>query len=232
VRVLKIDTEGKRISLSMKEFEADQWADVADRYPAGVPFTGRIVRKTDFGYFVEVEPGLDGLVHLSQLPLGIKPGDSAVEIGSTVSGWIREVDPSKKRLSLSLREVAISDPWETASQKYAVGRVVEATVDHGAPPGIFVMLEPGLTGLIPNSEISVPPGADPSKAYQPGEKVLVRVMSLDPGRKRISLSAEAAKAAVERDEYVKFMDEQRGEGGAEGESAMAIAFRRAREKKP
>ena len=110
-----------------------------------------------------------------------------------------------------------------------IGRVVEGTVDHGAAPGIFVQLEPGLTGLIPNSEISVAPGADPSKAYQPGEKLLVRVMSLDPSRKRISLSHEAAKAAAEREEYVKFA-EDRGEA-AEGESAMALAFRRAMEKK-
>ena len=107
-------------------------------------------------------------------------------------------------------------------------KVVEVTVDHGAGPGVFVQLEPGLTGLIPNSEIIVPPGADPTKAYQAGEKLLVRVMSVDPSRKRISLSAEAAKAAAERDEYVKFIDDQKVD---EGESAMAIAFRKAMEKK-
>ncbi|HUP48955.1 MAG TPA: S1 RNA-binding domain-containing protein [Thermoanaerobaculia bacterium] len=224
VKVLKVDNDGKRISLSMKDQEPDPWADVADRYPAGAPFTGKIVRSTDFGYFVEVEPGLDGLVHLSQLPLGVKPGDSSVAIGSTVSGWIREVDPSKKRLSLSLREVAVNDPWETAPQKYAAGRLVEGTVDHIAAPGIFVLLEPGLTGLIPNSE-----AGPEEKKLKPGDKVVVRVMSVDSGRKRISLSSEAAKAAAERDEYVKFMDER---GDAEGESAMALAFRRAMEKKP
>jgi small subunit ribosomal protein S1 len=229
VKVIKVDNDGKRISLSMKDQEPDPWGDVADRYPVGSAFNGRIVRSTDFGYFVEVEPGLDGLVHLSQLPLGVKPGDDSVAIGSNVAGWVREVDPSKKRLSLSLREVATRDPWEGASQKYAIGRVVEGTVDHGAAPGIFVELEPGLTGLIPNSEIQVPPGSDPTKVHQAGEKVLVRVMSVDSSRKRISLSAEAAKAAAERDEYVKFMDD-RGDGG-EGESAMALAFKRAMEKK-
>ena len=143
---------------------------------------------------------------------------------------MREVDPSKKRLSLSLREVAVSDPWENVSQRYPIGKVVEATVDHGGAPGIFVQLEPGLTGLIPNSEISVPPGADPSKAFQSGEKLLVRIMSVDPQRKRMSLSHDAAKAALERDEFTKFAEE-RGETVAEGESAMALAFRRALEKK-
>jgi small subunit ribosomal protein S1 len=208
----------------MKDQEPDPWSDVADRYPAGSQFNGRIVRSTDFGYFVEVEPGLDGLVHLSQLPLGVKPGDESVQIGSNVTGWVREVDPSKKRLSLSLREVAINDPWETAAQKYGVGKVVEGTVDHVAAPGVFVQLEAGLTGLVPGSELSLAPGQDAASTYHAGDKLMVRVMSVDPQRKRISLSHEAAKAAAERDEYMKFMEER--ESG-EGKSAMALALERA-----
>jgi small subunit ribosomal protein S1 len=107
VKVIKIENDGKRISLSMKDQEPDPWSDVADRYTPGTQFAGRIVRSTDFGYFVEVEPGVDGLVHVSQLPHGIKPGDAEVAIGTTVQGWVREVDSSKKRLSLSLRAVAV-----------------------------------------------------------------------------------------------------------------------------
>jgi len=229
VKVIKIDNDGKRISLSMKDQEPDPWSDVADRYPAGTQFGGRIVRTTDFGLFVEVEPGIDGLVHYSQLPFGVKQGDADIAIGTQVSGWVREVDPSKKRLSLSLREIATRDPWEGAAQRYPAGKVVEGTVDHGGPPGIFVQIEPGLTGLIPNSEISVAPGADPSRAHEAGEKLAVRIMSIDPQRKRISLSHEAAKAAAERDEYVKFAEE-RGDNES-GESAMALAFKRAMEKR-
>jgi small subunit ribosomal protein S1 len=229
VKVIKVENDGKRISLSMKDQEPDPWSDVADRYPVGSQFNGRIVRSTDFGYFVEVEPGLDGLVHVSQLPLGVKPGDQEVAIGSNVEGWVREVDPSKKRLSLSLRAVAVNDPWDGAHQRYPIGKVVQGTVDHGAAPGIFVELEPGLTGLIPNSEIQVAPGSDPSQAHQAGEKLMVRVMSVDVNRKRISLSHEAAKAAAEREEYTKFMDERNDESA--GESAMALAFKRAMEKK-
>jgi small subunit ribosomal protein S1 len=229
VKVIKVENDGKRISLSMKDQEPDPWHDVAERFAPGTEFTGRIVRSTDFGYFVEVEPGVDGLVHVSQLPHGIKPGDAEVAIGSNVQGWVREVDPSKKRLSLSLRAIAVSDPWETASQRYGIGRVVEGTVDHAAAPGVFVELEPGLTGLIPNSEISVGPGQDASSVHQPGEKLMVRIMSIDPSRKRISLSHEAAKAAADREEYTKIMDERNDENS--GESAMALAFRRAMEKK-
>ena len=224
VRVIKVENDGKRISLSMKDFEADPWSDVEERFAPGTPFTGRIVRSTDFGFFVEVEPGLDGLVHVSQLPIGLKANDPAVAIGQTVSGWVREVDASKKRLSLSLREVAVSDPWENASQKYPIGKVVEATIDHAGAPGLFVQIEPGLVGLVPNSEID----RAVSESVHAGDKIVVRVMSIDPTRKRISLSYDAAKAAADREEYSKFMDEQR-EG--EGESAMALAFRRAMEKK-
>jgi small subunit ribosomal protein S1 len=229
VKVIKIENDGKRISLSMKDQEPDPWYDVAERFTPGTQFTGRIVRSTDFGFFVEVEPGVDGLVHVSQLPHGVKPGDADVAIGTTVQGWVREVDPSKKRLSLSLRAVAVDDPWETATQRYSIGKVVQGTVDHGAAPGIFVELEPGLTGLIPNSEIAAPQGVEPSEAHQPGEKLMVRIMSIDPQRKRISLSHEAAKAAAEREEYTKFMDERNDEGSSE--SAMALAFKRAMEKK-
>jgi len=229
VKVIKVENDGKRISLSMKDQEPDPWSDVGDRYPAGTQFSGRIVRTTDFGLFVEVEPGIDGLVHYSQLPFGVKQGDADISIGTSVTGWIREVDASKKRLSLSLREVATRDPWDGAAQRYPAGKVVEGTVDHGGAPGIFVQIEPGLTGLIPNSEISVAPGADPSRAHEAGEKLAVRIMSIDPQRKRISLSHEAAKAAAERDEYVKFAEE-RGDNES-GESAMALAFKRAMEKK-
>jgi small subunit ribosomal protein S1 len=228
VKVIKVENDGKRISLSMKDYESDPWADVAERYAPGTPFTGRIVRSTDFGFFIEVEPGLDGLVHISQLPLGVKPNDPQVAIGETVSGWVREVDPSKKRLSLSLREVAVSDPWEGASHRYPIGKVVEATIDHVGQPGVFVQLEPGLVGLVPNSEITLPPGSDMQSAFKAGDRVMVRVMSVDSNRKRISLSADAAKAAADREEYQKYVDEQRE---AEGESAMALAFKRAMERK-
>ncbi len=230
VKVIKVENDGKRISLSMKDQEPDPWADVADRYPVGSQFSGTIVRSTDFGLFVEIEPGIDGLVHYSQLPFGVKQGDPSIAIGTKVTGWVREVDPSKKRLSLSLREVATTDPWEDVTQRYPIGKVVEAIVDHGGGPGVFVQIEPGLTGLIPNSEITVAPGADPTKAFTPGEKLLVRVMSVDAQRKRMSLSHEAAKAALERDEFTKFAEE-RAETTTEGESAMALAFRRAMEKK-
>lgn len=226
VKVLKVEQDGKRISLSMKEFEADPWSEVASRYEAGAEFTGRVVRAADFGIFVELEPGVDGLVHVSQFPIGVKAGDPSVGIGETVRGWVREVDPDKRRISLALREVSTRDPWAEVESKYPVGKVIEGMVERGGQPGVFVQLEPGLTGLIPVSELQLPPGGDPAKAFPQGHKLPVKVLSIDPRRKRIALSHEAAKKAAERGEYLSYMEEAQAVAG-EGKSAMALALEKA-----
>src|SRR5258708_12116149 len=99
VKVIKVENDGKRISLSMKDQEPDPWGDVADRYPAAAPFSGRILRSTDFGLVVEVEPGIAGLVHFSQLPFGLKQGDADVAIGSARTGSDPHIHPPPPRHS-------------------------------------------------------------------------------------------------------------------------------------
>ena len=234
VKVLKLDESGKRVSLSMKEFERDPWQDVADRFAPGTRFTGKIARATDFGFFVELEPGIDGLLHVSQLPIGMKRTDEALQVGGMISGWVRDVDPSKRRISLAMREVALSDPWEDAANRYGVGSVVEGTVERSGPAGLFVELEPGLTGLIPISELAIPSGSDPSKAHPAGGKLKVKVLSLDSQRKRVALSHEGAKEAEARGEYLEYVDQTRAEDVAagEGKSAMALAMEKAMQKRP
>ena len=224
VKIIKVEQDGKRISLSMKEFEKDPWSEVAERYQPGSQFSGRIARRTDFGFFVELEPGVDGLLHVSQLPPGMKATDESLAIGSTINGWIREVDASKRRISLALREVSTTNPWDDVETKYVPGRVVEGTVERAAQPGVFVSLEPGLTGLIPVSEMNIPHGADPGKVHHPGERVQVKILSVDRDRKRIALSHEGAKEAIDRGEYMKYQEEAREN---EGKSAMALAFEKA-----
>ncbi|MGK2860197.1 MAG: S1 RNA-binding domain-containing protein [Thermoanaerobaculia bacterium] len=229
VKVIKMDESGKKISLSMKALEADPWLEIAQQHPAGSAFTGTVVRKTDFGLFVEVEPGVDGLVHVSQLPIGMKLGDDSLAIGTAITGWIREVDAERKRLSLALREVATSDPWQDVQTKYQSGRVFEGTLERIGPPGAFVQLEPGLTGLIPASEFG---GGDASKLHKPGEKISVKVMNVDPARKRISLSHEGAKESALHGEYMEYVAEtKKAADASEGKSAMALAFERAMGKK-
>lgn len=224
VKIIKIEKDGKRLSFSAKDLEPDPWEYAWEKYQPGTQFTGTVVRKADFGIFVEVEPGLDGLVHLSQLPLGTGKDDAGLAIGAAVSGWVREVDPERKRLSLALREVATEDPWEFATTKYPLGRIVDGVVERASAPGVFVSLEPGLTGLIPASEL--PHGVDPASVHQPGEKLPVKVISMDPERRRIALSHEAAKAAGDRAENSAIMKQMNKED-AGGKSAMALALERA-----
>lgn len=228
-KIVKIDEEGRRISLSTRELEPDPWSEVPDRYRSGMPFSGRIARKTDFGLFIELEPGIDGLLHQSQLPFGMKMDDETLAVGSTVSGWVREVDSEKRRLSLAMREVSDVDPWSENNEKYAVGRVIEGTVERGGLNGIFVSVAPGLTGLVPLSEMTLPPGGDPSKLFKAGEKVVVKIIQADPRRRRMTLSIEGAKAAVERNEYLDYVKESKPDT-TQGKSAMALALEKALKK--
>ena len=224
VKIIKIEKDGKRLSFSMKDLEPDPWEYAWEKYQPGARFAGNIVRKADFGLFVELEPGLDGLVHLSQLPIGLTKDSPELAIGASVSGWVREVDPERKRLSLALREVATDDPWDGAESRYPLGKIVEGVVERASQPGVFVSLEPGLTGLIPASEL--PQGASPENAHQPGEKIPVKVISIEPERRRIALSHEAAKAAGDRAEYLGVMKQKEAEA-AGGKSAMALALEKA-----
>ena len=208
VKVLEADREKERIALSMKALEADPWAAAAQRFPSGTEFEGKVARKADFGVFVELEEGVDGLLHVSQLPPGMTLADPMLAAGNTVKGWIKECDVERRRISLSLRELASGDPWLDAANRYPVGTLVDGVVERTAAFGIFVELEPGLTGLIPASESDVPRGGDLSSSYTPGTKVAASVLSVDASRKRISLSLKKAKESKASKEFRKWADEK------------------------
>jgi small subunit ribosomal protein S1 len=207
VKVTKVENDGKRISLSMKELEKDPWDTLPERLAAGASFTGTVARHAEFGLFVEVEPGADGLVHVSQLPPGVTLKDPAVAVGQTVQGWVREVEPSQRRLSLTLREVAARDPWDGIEARLGEGTVTSGEVENVAAFGVFVRLEAGLTGLIPNSENGLPHGTPSSKAFHAGQKIEVKVIGLDKARKRISLSVTKAKEEADRRDLKSYREE-------------------------
>lgn len=212
VKVIKVENDGKRISLSMKDFEKDPWEGITSRLAPGSPFTGKIARHADFGIFVELEPGIDGLLHVSQLPPGSTVKDEQFAPGQAVTGWIREIDPTAKRLSLTLREVPDSDPWDGIQERLPEDKVLQGEVDNVASFGVFVRLESGLTGLVPNSETGLPHGTPASKAFAPGQKVEVKVIGLDVARRRISLSVSGAKDEADKAEIRKYReDSQRRE---------------------
>jgi small subunit ribosomal protein S1 len=206
VKILELDQQKNRISLSIKQLQKNPWDDVGDRFPARGAFSGTVVRTTDFGVFVELEPGLDGLIHVSQLQPGTELASPEVAVGSTVQGWIRDIDTDNHRIGLTMRRLADRNPWERIEMRYQEGQIVEGTVENGADFGVFIELEPGLSGLIPISELGVERDTDPRTVFSPGEKIKVKVMTLDPGRQRISLSVKAYKREQERQEYAGHMD--------------------------
>jgi len=223
VKVLELDRQKNRISLSIKQLLKNPWEDVETRFPSRGAFDGTVVRTTDFGVFVELEPGLDGLIHVSQLQPGVELSSPEVAVGSSVHGWIREIDTDNHRISLTMRRLPDRDPWERIEMRYQEGQVVEGTVENGADFGVFVELEPGLSGLIPISELGVERDTDPRTVFSPGEKIKVKLMAVDANRQRISLSVKAYKRDQERQEYAGHMDTGSSEPAMTGFGAQLLA---------
>ena len=229
VKVLKIEEEGKRISLSIKALEPDPWKELAATHPRGTPFTGKITGKTEFGVFVELQPGIEGLVHLSALPAGKTMEDEAFAPGEEVSGWIKEIETKRRRISLSLREVATGDPWKGAEKRYPEGEMVTGRVEEIAAFGVFVNLEPGLTGLMPSSELKLPRGTHAGRVYPPGSEVRVQIGRIEPKRKRITLLPEGAKVEGSRTDYRDFKKTEEKLGS--GMPTLAAAFEKLKQRK-
>jgi small subunit ribosomal protein S1 len=223
VKVLEMDLEKNRISLSIKQLLPNPWDEAAERFPARGPFEGTVVRKTDFGAFVELVPGLDGLLHVSQLPPGTELDTPELAVGQTVTGWVRDLDLENQRIGLTMRRLPDRDPWERVEMRYQEGQVVEGTVENGADFGVFVELEPGLSALIPISELGLSKDQEPKEVFTPGDSVKAKVLSVDGGRQRISLSVRAWKRDQERQEYAGHMENGSDEPSLTGFGAQLAA---------
>ncbi len=219
VKVIELDAERQRISLSIKQLLPDPWEGLAERFAVGSRFSGTVVRKAEFGAFVELVPGVDGLIHVSQLRPGMELDDAELGVGEPIEGWVRELGIENQRIGLTLRQVPDRDPWELVDMHYQAGQVVEGVVENGAPFGVFVELEPGLSALIPVSELGLEREVDPRTAFEPGARVSAKVLSVDSGRRRMSLSLRAFKREEEREEYQRHMD-----SGAPERGSTATAF--------
>lgn len=225
VKVLRVEKNGNRISLSMKDLEPDPWDSAAERYPIGSKLEGKILRAADFGLFVEVEPGLEGLVHTSQLPLGKDLDDPSLAAGTDATCWVRSVDGSRRRMSLAMREVATSDPWADLTDRYPEGTEVEGRVEQVARFGLFVELEPGLTGLLPYSMMSLPETTRPERTYSVGQPIAVQVSAIDLKRRRISLAPKGKQLEGTKADYKEYQQKQRqARKSTGGLNVMAAAF--------
>jgi small subunit ribosomal protein S1 len=199
VKVLRVDEEKGRISLSLKALEGDPWAAVAGRLREGQVVRGRAVRATEFGIFVELLPGVDGLLHTSEVPRSrqgeLREGAAG---GKELMVMIIGIDREKRRIALAL---APDDAMVGAQVESSVvpGAVLTGTVERVEPFGVFVRLGPGQTGLVPSAELP-PARGDQRKAYAVGSEMKVLVIAVEEGGRRISLSAAKAIAQEEQAE--------------------------------
>ncbi len=197
-KVLSLTQDAKgnaRISLSRKQAEGDPWSDVEGRLNAGDVVSGKVVRLTSFGVFVEVLPGIDGLVHISEMSWTKrvhKPQDF-VAVGDVVQVKIKEISNERRRLSLSMRD-AESDPWGSVATEFPVGSLVNGTVESRAAFGFFVNLAPGVTGLLANAVIKDAKNSKELSSLEKGQTVELKVLAVDLEKRRLSLGSPESEA--------------------------------------
>lgn len=189
VQVLKFDKEKQRISLGRKQLLPDPWSSVPDRFPVGLRVQGKVVGVTDYGAFVQVEPGVEGLVHVSEMSWSkrTKHPSKIVKVGEDVDVVVLEVKTDQRRISLGLKQT-LPDPWEAAAERYPVGTVVSGRVRNLADFGAFVEIEEGMEGLIHISDVSWTERIKhPSEKFKKGDVVQARVLKVDSQNRRLSL---------------------------------------------
>jgi small subunit ribosomal protein S1 len=192
VQILKFDKEKQRISLGRKQLLPDPWATVVERFPVGTRLQGAIVGVTDYGAFVQIEPGVEGLVHISEMSWSkrTKHPSKIVKVGDMVDVVVLELKMDQRRISLGLKQT-LPDPWEAAAQKYPVGTIVNGRIRNLADFGAFVEVEEGMEGLIHISDMSWTERVKhPSEKFKKGETVEARVLKVDSENRRLSLGVK------------------------------------------
>jgi len=189
VQIIRINKESQRISLGMKQLEADPWEGVEAKYPVGAKFTGTVTNITDYGAFVELEPGVEGLVHVSEMSWvkkNVHPG-KIVSTSQEVEVMVLEVDPVKRRISLGLKQ-CLENPWEAFADKYPPGTVLEGEIKNITEFGLFVGLDFDVDGMVHMSDIDwETPGEEAIKRFKKGDNVQAQVLDVDVDKERISL---------------------------------------------
>ena len=228
VKVVRIDEAKGKITLSLKALEGDPWIAVAGRLRERQVVRGRAVRATDFGIFVELLPGVDGLLHMSEIPRHRQgPMRDAAAANEEITVMIVSLDGDKRRIGLAL---APDDALPGAQVKSAaeVGTVLVGTVERIEPFGVFVRVGPGQTGLVPNAELATARGSDPRKAFPIGSEMKVLVLAVEEGGRRIRLSQSGAVAQEEKIEAQAWTQDSAKKSGGFG-MTLGEKFRQARQ---
>jgi small subunit ribosomal protein S1 len=198
VKVLKYDKEKQRVSLGFKQLTPDPWLDAEHRYPVGAHVHGRVISVTDYGAFVELEQGIEGLVHVSEMTWSkrMKHPSKLVNVGDEVDCVVLSVNPTERRISLGMRQLA-SNPWDTLHDKYPVGATVEGRVRNLTEFGAFIEIEDGIDGLVHVSNLSWTTRVKhPSEVLKKGDKVKAVILAIEPDKRRLSLGVKQMQPDV------------------------------------
>ncbi len=203
VRVLKFDRERNRVSLGLKQLGEDPWDNISRRYPANSRVFGKVSNVTDYGAFVEIEPGVEGLVHVSEMDWtnkNVNPS-KVVQVGDEVEVMVLDVDEERRRISLGMKQVA-ANPWETFAATHKKGDKVSGQIKSITDFGIFIGLDGGIDGLVHLSDISWnTTGEDVVRNFKKGDTLDAVVLAVDPERERISLGVKQ----LEQDPFGQYM---------------------------
>jgi small subunit ribosomal protein S1 len=189
VKVLKFDRSKERISLGLKQLVPDPWENIATNYPLGGRVIGRIVSVTDYGAFVELEPGVEGLIHISEMTWSrrMKHPSKVVRVGDQVEAVVLEVKPRDRRVSLGIKQLE-PDPWTTVAERYSIGSVIEGRVRKLTDFGAFIEIEEGIDGLVHISDLSWTKRIKhPSETLKKGQLVQAVILNIDAPNRRLSL---------------------------------------------
>jgi len=221
VMVLNVDPNHRRISLGLKQALPNPWEQVKEKYPLGSVINGPVRNVTDFGIFVGVEEGIDGLVHVSDLhwTKKIKHPSELYKKGDIVAAKVLGVDVQNERFSLGIKQLT-TDPWKLIAERYPVGSKVKGEVTSVPDFGVFVRLEEGVEGLIHVSQLSTERVDKPSALFKVGDPVDAEVINVDPHERKIGLSIRALKKTEERQEMEKYLKKEKAAGRFSFESIL------------
>ena len=217
--VLSVDKDNEKISLGIKQMEPDPWTTIEEKYPINMVVTGRVRNLTAFGAFVELEEGIDGLVHISDMSWTrrIQHPSEVMKKGDKVDVRVLKIDHENRRISLGYKQLT-EDPWPELSKKYSVGSECLGTITKVLDRGVVVDLGDGVEGFVPTNQLSTKDISDPTGAFNEGESIPLQVIEFDRGQHKVVLSVIAYYKKRERDEMDKFMaqHEKAPEGGRRG----------------
>jgi small subunit ribosomal protein S1 len=212
--VLKVDSKAQRISLGLKQIEPNPWDLVQDRYPIGTVIEGTIKNITEFGLFIGIEEGIDGLVHISDLSWSkrIKHPNEIYKKGETIQAVVLNIDKEKERFSLGVKQLH-PDPWESAPERYTIDSHVAGKVTNVTDFGVFVELEEGVEGLIHISELGPGKIKTPVGMFHVGDEISAKVIHVAPLERRIGLSVKRISEDEERSHFDKYSGIDRSAAG-------------------